>query len=181
GGVLVDGVPLADLDILAWRRMTGYVPQDLILFHDTVTANITLGETGFSREDVERALRLAGALEVVARLPDGLESVVGERGALLSGGERQRIAIARALVHHPRLLILDEATSALDPETERQVVRAVRQLVEETGVVALAISHQPAWGDVAHQVMRLEQGRLECLSGGRKVLPLPGAHNSSRP
>jgi ATP-binding cassette subfamily C protein len=162
GEVLVDGVPLAELDIPAWRRMTGYVPQELILFHDTVMANITLGECGLSRADVERALRLAGAWEFIARLPEGMDSVVGERGALLSGGERQRIAIARALVHRPRLLILDEATSALDPETEAQAIRGVRELVEETGVVALAISHHAAWGEVAHQIMRLEQGRLEC-------------------
>ena len=112
------------------------------LFHDTVTANVTLGDDGVSRAEVETALRRAEAWDFVAALPEGMDSVVGERGARLSGGQRQRIAIARALIRDPALLILDEATTALDPETETDIVATVGRLAGK--VTVLSISHQPA-------------------------------------
>ncbi|GLK77040.1 ABC transporter permease [Methylopila jiangsuensis] len=158
GEVLVDGAPLARLDLGAWRRMTGYVPQELTLFHDTLLANVTLGQPEFDRADVERALEAAGAAPFVRDLPEGLDTVVGERGARLSGGQRQRIAIARALVHRPKLLILDEATTALDPETEANIVRNVVALARSTGLTVLAISHQPAWAEAADHVVHLAHG-----------------------
>ena len=127
--------------------MIGYVPQETFLFHDTVMANVTLGEPGISRADVETALRRAEAREFVAALPDGVDTVVGERGARLSGGQRQRIAIARALVRNPALLILDEATTALDPETEAGIVATVKRLTGRLTV--LSISHQPAMQSAA--------------------------------
>ncbi|WP_271200774.1 ABC transporter ATP-binding protein [Methylopila turkensis] len=160
GEVLIDETPLGDLDIIAWRRMTGYVPQDLILFHDTLEANVTLGQPEFDAADVARALEAAGASDFVAGLPEGLKTVVGERGARLSGGQRQRIAIARALIHRPTLLILDEATTALDPETEANIVRNVVELARDTGLTVLAISHQPAWARAADHVVHLAEGRV---------------------
>lgn len=160
GEILIDGEPLADFDLVSWRRMTGYVPQELILFHDTLHANVTLGQPEFTREDVERALTAAGASDFVSRLPEGLDTVVGERGARLSGGQRQRIAIARALIHRPQLLILDEATTALDPETEANIVRNVMELARSTGLTVLAISHQPAWARAADHVVHLAEGRV---------------------
>ncbi|HET8882921.1 MAG TPA: ABC transporter ATP-binding protein [Solimonas sp.] len=160
GQIYVDERPLHELDVIKWRGCTGYVPQELMLFHDSIYANVTLSEPQFSRDDAERALRQAGAWSFVADLPDGIDTVAGERGALLSGGQRQRIAVARALVHAPKLLILDEATSALDPQTEQLIVSNICQLARETGLTVLAISHHPAWADAADRVLRLEAGHV---------------------
>ena len=156
GEVWIDDVPLGEIDAAAWRGMIGYVPQETFLFHDTVMANVTLGEPGISRADVETALRRAEAWAFVAALPDGMDTVVGERGARLSGGQRQRIAIARALVRDPALLILDEATTALDPETEAGIVATVKRLTGKLTV--LSISHQPAMQRAATVVYQLSGG-----------------------
>ena len=164
GDVWIDDLPLGDIDATAWRRMIGYVPQETFLFHDTVMANVTLGEPGISRADVETALRRAEAWEFVAALPDGVDTVVGERGARLSGGQRQRIAIARALVRNPALLILDEATTALDPETEAGIVATVKRLTGRLTV--LSISHQPAMQSAADFVYQLDD--RNCHSPGGK-------------
>jgi ATP-binding cassette subfamily C protein len=148
-------VPLPELDMRLWRRSIGYVPQELILFHDTVLANITLGDPGLTAAMAEEAMRIAGAADFIARLPNGLLTEVGEKGSKLSGGQRQRIAIARALVHHPQLLILDEVTSALDAETERDICRNIRDIA--SSVTVLAVSHRPAWIEVAHNVLFVGQ------------------------
>jgi ATP-binding cassette subfamily C protein len=160
GRILIDGVPLPELDIMMWRSMVGYVPQELMLFHDSILANVSLGEPGFTRADVEHALHQAGAWGFVSQREGGMDHVVGERGAALSGGQRQRIALARALVHRPKLLILDEATSALDPVTEAQIIKNVRELADRDGITVLSISHQPAWIAVADRVIRMQDGRI---------------------
>ena len=110
------------------------------------------------------ALQAAGAWEFVSQLPEGLDTIVGERGTLLSGGQRQRIAVARALIHKPVLLILDEATSALDPETEAAICRNLYDLSMQTGLTILSISHQPAWIEAAHRVYHLSQARISEIS-----------------
>ncbi len=165
GEIRIDDTPLAEADIFAWRNMVGYVPQEVILFHDSIMANVTLGEAEFSRQDVEAALEAAGAWGFIQQLPDGMDSVVGERGTLLSGGQRQRIAVARALIHEPTLLILDEATSALDPETEAAICRNLKEFSARIGLTILAISHQPAWVRAADRVYHLHQGRITELQG----------------
>ena len=156
GEVWIDDLPMRDVDAGAWRSMIGYVPQETFLFHDTVMANVTLGDDDISRAGVETALRRAEAWDFVAALADGMDSVVGERGARLSGGQRQRISIARALIRNPTLLILDEATTALDPETEAGIVATVRRLAGK--VTVLSISHQPAMRRAADIVYRLDGG-----------------------
>jgi ATP-binding cassette subfamily C protein len=141
GTVQVDGVPLEDLDLQRWRSMIGYVPQELFLLHDSVRTNVSLGDPELSEADVVAALRDAGALEFVNALPEGLEASVGERGMLLSGGQRQRIAIARAIVHKPRLLILTRR-----PRPRRGSRAAIWRTValgKHTAVVAIRIS--PPW------------------------------------
>ncbi|MEK0085642.1 ABC transporter ATP-binding protein [Benzoatithermus flavus] len=160
GAVRIDGVDLRDIDLTAWRHGIGYVPQEVLLFHDTVRHNVTLYEEGIPDEAVIEALVAAGAWSFVAELPEGLDTVVGERGNRLSGGQRQRISIARALLHRPRLLILDEATTGLDPETERAVCAQVRKLCAEYGLTVLAVSHQPAWQEAADLVYRIADGEV---------------------
>jgi ATP-binding cassette subfamily C protein len=160
GEVYIDEMPLGEADLMRWREMVGYVPQEVILFHDSVLANVTLGDPEFGRDDAQAALAAAGAWEFVAQMPQGLDSIVGERGALLSGGQRQRIAVARALIHKPALLILDEATSALDPNTEAAICRNLKDLVAETGLTIVAITHQSAWVEAAHRVYHVERGQV---------------------
>jgi ATP-binding cassette, subfamily C, bacterial len=169
GEVCVDGISLADVDRLAWRRMIGYVPQEMLLFHESVLHNVSLGDASVDRGQVEAALRAAGAWDFVARLPEGLDTVIGERGAKLSGGQRQRISIARALVRNPRLLILDEATTALDPETEAEICAVLRGLRER--VTIIAISHQRAITEAADVTYLLEDRRLRRL--GARPAPAP--------
>ena len=155
GQVVVDGVPLGELHLSRWRRCIGYVTQETMLFNDTIRTNVTLGDPELGDDDVERALRDAGAAGFVHARPEGLAAPVGERGALLSGGQRQRIAIARALVGRPALLILDEATAALDPDAEAAVWATVAELRGKTTIVA--ISHQPALLGVADRTYRIEK------------------------
>lgn len=158
GSILIDGVPLPDIDIKAWRNEIGYVPQEMLLLHESVFANVTLGDPELSTGDVEAALRAAEAWDFVCALPNGMATRVGERGTRLSGGQRQRIAIARALVHSPRLLILDEATTALDPDSEIAICQSVQRL--RGAMTILAISHQSAMLDIADHVYRLEAGQI---------------------
>jgi ATP-binding cassette subfamily C protein len=156
GDVLLDGVPLAQIDLTHWRQQIGYVPQEPFLLHESIALNVSLGDPQISRADVERALRAAHAWEFVEPLPQGLDTMVGERGASLSGGQRQRVSIARALVHRPWLLVLDEATAALDPESEAAVWQAMKEL--RGGTTILAISHQQALMEVADRVYRIDNG-----------------------
>lgn len=164
GQVLLDGTPLSEIDLEAWRGMVGYVPQELILFHDTVLANVTLGDPRIDEAAVKRALEDAGAWDFVSSLPEGLQNIVGEKGAKLSGGQRQRIALARALAGRPKLLILDEVTSALDPRTERDICRNIDAL--SSTMTILAITHREAWTDIAQRTYRLDSGTIELVKDG---------------
>jgi ATP-binding cassette subfamily C protein len=149
--------------------LVGYVPQELVLFHDSILANVALGDPRIGEGEVQHALEVAGAWDFVRKLPQGMRTHAGESGAKLSGGERQRVALARALVSRPRLLILDEVTSALDPNTEWQICRGIRALAGEMAV--LAITHRPAFLEIADRVYRIEDGRaIEALDAPRVVM-----------
>ncbi|MDZ7783633.1 MAG: ABC transporter ATP-binding protein [Halioglobus sp.] len=163
GAVLLDGTPLQQIDMQAWRGLIGYVPQETLLLHDSILHNVTLGDPALGEPEAERALRDAGAWEFVSQLRDGLHTIVGERGGKLSGGQRQRIIIARALINRPSLLILDEATSALDPDSEK----AVRQTMEtlKGQFTLLAISHNRAMVQAADRVYQLSPDGAELLQG----------------
>ena len=111
--------------MVSWRRQIGYVAQETFLFNDTVRSNLLIANPEANEKDIEDALKLAAAYDFVLNLPDGLDTVIGDRGVKLSGGERQRIALARALLRKPSILILDEATSNLDSENERHIMDAI--------------------------------------------------------
>ncbi len=168
GEVLIDEISLHDINLRQWRHMIGYVSQDTILLHDTILNNILVGEPALDSADAERALKQAGAWHFVSALPEGMQTIVGERGGLLSGGQRQRIAIARALAHRPQLLLLDEPTSALDPESEQTICETLQQLSADLTIVA--VSHQPAVINAADNVFILSNGEAERLSRSVKVV-----------
>jgi ATP-binding cassette, subfamily C, bacterial len=158
GTLCVDGRPLAPENRDRWRSAIGYVPQDTHLFHDSVRENVRWISPEASDDAVLDALRLAGATELIARLPNGLDTVIGDRGTLLSGGERQRLALARALLVRPRLLVLDEATSALDPESERAIRHTIAALTPTVSV--LTITHRLTSARQADHVVVLDAGAV---------------------
>ncbi|MBI4421728.1 MAG: ABC transporter ATP-binding protein [Gemmatimonadetes bacterium] len=159
GAVLIDGVPTTSWSRRSLRRALGIVSQQNMIFHDTVRANIAYGgETGAGTAAIEAAARAANAHEFIQRLPQGYATVLGERGARLSGGERQRIALARAILRDPPILILDEATSALDPESERLVQDAIQRLLRHRTV--LVIAHRLATVMTADRIVVLDGGRV---------------------
>lgn len=158
GHVLVDGIPLRPELIRSWRSQIGYVTQDTFLFNDTVRANLLWACPRANDEEITQALKLAAAEEFVHKLPEGMETILGDRGVRLSGGERQRLALARALLRKPSLLILDEATSALDSENERRIQSAIEGL--HGRMTILIITHRLSTIRRADVIHVLERGRL---------------------
>jgi subfamily B ATP-binding cassette protein HlyB/CyaB len=158
GRILIDGVDLTVADVAWLRRQIGSVLQENVLFNRSIRDNIALADPGMSMERVIAASELAGAHDFILELPDGYNTIVGERGASLSGGQRQRIAIARALVTNPRILIFDEATSALDYESENIIQRNMRKI--STGRTVLIIAHRLSAVRHADRIITIEGGRL---------------------
>ena len=158
GKILIGGKDITTIDIKAWRQSIGYVPQELVLFHDTVRENICLSNRDISTEAIKAALDQAGAGDFIDALPAGIETDVGEMGGKLSGGQRQRIALARALVTNPHILILDEVTSALDPDTEAEIVNNIARLRGRYTIVA--ITHRPAWTKIADNLYTVANGHV---------------------
>jgi len=158
GAIRVDGIDIREFSLGDWRRHVALVAQDIVLFRGSVLDNIRYASPDASDEDVSQAVSSAQLEALVARLPQGLDTPVGERGARLSGGERQRIAIARALLQRPLLVVLDEATSAVDLETEREVLAAVDRLFP--GCTRLLISHRQAALDECDYRLTIAAGQL---------------------
>lgn len=158
GRVLVDGVDVRDLDLVELRRAVGMVSQDPFLFSTTVRDNISYGRPDATDEEVRRAARMAQAEAFIDALPDGFDTVIGERGLTLSGGQRQRLAIARALITDPRFLILDEATASVDASTEREIQAALETVM--AGRTTLVIAHRLSTVSLADELVVLEGGRV---------------------
>ncbi len=158
GRVLVDGVDLALVDPAWLRRQIGVVLQENVLFNRSVRDNIALADPAMPMERVIAAAKLAGAHDFILELPEGYDTIVGERGATLSGGQRQRIAIARALITDPRILIFDEATSALDYESERIIQQNMAQIAK--GRTVFIIAHRLSAVRAADRIITIERGRL---------------------
>jgi subfamily B ATP-binding cassette protein MsbA len=159
GRITLDGVDTRDITLPSLRALTGIVSQDTVLFNDTVRSNIAYGAEGrHTQEQIEAAARAANAHAFITELPQGYDTILGERGTRLSGGQRQRLAIARALLTDPPILILDEATSALDTESERLVQQAIERLLE--GRTVFVIAHRLSTIVHATQILVLEQGRV---------------------
>ena len=160
GKVLVDGIDLAEIEDSSWRALLGIVSQEVILFNDTVSANISYGDPNPDTKRIYEAAKAANALEFIEKLPQGFNTIIGERGLMLSGGERQRIAIARAIYRNPKLLILDEATSALDTRSEMLVQQAIDNLI--SGRTVLVIAHRLSTVLKADKIIVLEKGEKIC-------------------
>jgi ATP-binding cassette subfamily B protein len=158
GRVLIDGVDIRDVTQDSLRSQMGLVPQDVVLFNDTLRANIQYGDPEADEAALMAAAEQARLGDFIRALPDGLDTLVGERGLKLSGGEKQRVGVARAIIRNPRLLILDEATSALDSETEEEVQKALSQAAE--GRTTLAVAHRLSTIAAADQILVMEDGRI---------------------
>ncbi len=158
GRILLDGTDIRELELRDLRRAIGLVSQDVFLFHGTVAENIAYGSFGASRAEIEAAARLAEAEEFVRLLPQGYDTIVGERGQKLSGGQRQRLAIARAILKDPPILILDEATSAVDNETEAAIQRSLEQITAHRTTIAIA--HRLSTIRNADCIYVMDQGRI---------------------
>lgn len=158
GQILFDGKDIRQFPVSVLRSQISLVPQDIFLFGGSIRENIAYGRSEATEDDIIEAARQANAMEFIERFPDGLETIVGERGTQLSGGQRQRIAIARAVLKNPKILILDEATSSLDSESERLVQDALEKLMH--GRTSVVIAHRLSTIRKADQIMVLERGRI---------------------
>jgi ATP-binding cassette subfamily B protein len=158
GRILIDGQDIAEVGQKSLRAAIGIVPQDTVLFNDTIGYNIGYGRGGASQDEVEGAARGAAIDSFIGALPDGYESMVGERGLKLSGGEKQRVAIARTLLKNPPILVLDEATSALDSRTEQAIQETLDRVAETRTTIMIA--HRLSTIVNADQIVVLDQGRV---------------------
>jgi len=175
GRILLDGIDTREVTLPSLRGLIGIVSQDTVLFHDTVRNNIAYGAPGkYTDTQVEAAARAANAHAFITALPDGYDTILGERGTRLSGGQRQRLAIARALLSDPPILILDEATSALDTESERLVQGAIDRLLE--GRTVFVIAHRLSTVQHATQILVLDRGAVIERGTHAELLAARGAY-----
>jgi ABC-type multidrug transport system fused ATPase/permease subunit len=158
GRVVIDGADIREVDLGSLRHEIAFVADDSFLFSDTVAANIAYANPDASMEAIEGAARRAQAHGFITELPDGYETLVGERGLTLSGGQRQRVAIARALLAEPRILILDDATSSVDAKTEEAIKRGLREVME--GRTTFIVAHRLSTISLADEIVVIDRGRI---------------------
>ena len=158
GAIRIDKQNITDVTQSSLHRAIGYVPQDPLLFHRSIRENIAYGKLDASNEEIEGAARRAYALDFITALPDGLNTIVGERGVKLSGGQRQRIAIARAILKDAPILVLDEATSALDSESEHYIQKALQELMQNRTTIVIA--HRLSTIQKMDRIIVLDEGTI---------------------
>lgn len=176
GRILLDGVPMAQMSLQAVRRAIAVVPQDTVLFNDTIGHNIAFGKHGCTQQEIEEAATVAHLHEFIVGLPDGYDTQVGERGVKLSGGEKQRVSIARAALKHPRIYVFDEATSSLDSRTERQILRNLRDI--SSAHTTLIIAHRLSTVVHADEIIVLDHGRIIERGTHRALLEQNGRYGA---
>jgi ABC-type multidrug transport system fused ATPase/permease subunit len=177
GGILADGQDLRDLDLDSYRRQIGIVYQESFLFSNTVAANITFGNPYASLQQIQEAARIASADEFIQALPHGYDTVLGESGVDLSGGQRQRLALARALLLQPPILILDDPTASVDPKTEHEIVSALRQAM--SGRTTFVVANRLSLLRRADIILVLEKGRLLQTGTHEELLKMPGPYQET--
>ncbi|MDT8399275.1 MAG: ABC transporter ATP-binding protein/permease [Pseudomonadales bacterium] len=175
GVIEVDGIDIRQLSLTSLRRAIGIVPQDTVLFNDSILGNVRYGRPDASLDDIMEAIRLAHLDVFIKDLPQGLETLVGERGLKLSGGEKQRVAIARTILKKPALLVFDEATSSLDSHTERAIVEAIKEVSE--GHTSLVIAHRLSTVVDADRILVLDQGRIVETGAHADLLKAGGVYS----
>lgn len=158
GRIAVDGGDLGDVDVVSYRRRIGYVPQESVLFNLSIRENLRWANEEATEAEIREACRQANAMEFIERFPEGLDTVVGERGVRLSTGQCQRVALARAILRRPQLLVLDEATSALDTLSERLIQQAIERVARDTTVVVIA--HRLSTITNADYIYVLQRGQV---------------------